>query len=319
MKKVLITNVAYGPIYADIFLNQHIKSLLDPTNIPAVRHRVEYIVFTDHETLPQIEAHDNWKKLKELIPVEVGIIGWPEQPVNRFDIRYNILMGCFQESLKRALSKDMLLSAIVADLVAAREYLPNSLKRIDSGYDSVFMQPPRCAADVVTTELNKYPRAMWAEDLWSLCYQAMHPLWVACHWEASQFTKLPFSLLWNSGKGLLVRSFSITPAIFTPYESMLTAGGVIDRLIPSLCKNPYWAEDWTEVPLVGVEPLFCYYPPFANHKATVEWTKGWAKQTLDHTQFQHVKKKLYYPSKEVACVPEDMEKRSDDIITEICG
>jgi hypothetical protein len=317
MKKLLITNVVYGSVYTQLFLEQHLKSMLDQTNIPAVKERVEYMIFSDKETIPIIAAHDNFQILKDTVQVEIGEIGWPDQPIDRFNLRYNVLMGTFQEGLKKAIARGSLMSALTADMVAARNYLPMVLDRMDKGFDAVLMQPPRCVAEAMVHELGKYPRAMHADDLWNLCYANMHPLWNACHWEAAQFTKLPFSLLWNSGKGLLVRSFSITPIIFTPYEEMLTAQGVIDRSIPAMFKNPYWAHDWTEAPIMGVEPYMCYFPAWANHTASVDWVRGWAKQSLDQKQFEFVKEKLYFPNKEVAQIKELMEKESDDILSNI--
>lgn len=315
MKKILITNVSYGPIYGDIFVSQHLKSMLDPSNIPALKDRVEYILFTDKETMPHITNHPNYKKLKELIPVEIGELGWPEQPVNKFEMRYQVLMGTFKESVKKAIEKNAYLSALTSDLIVARDFLPKVVSRLDSGeHDSVFMQPPRSAADVMFGELDKYPRAMHAEDLWTLCYQNMHPLWTACHWDAAQFTKLPFSLIWNSGQGLLVRSFSITPVIFEPRQEMIEANGVIDRVVPKYCQKPFWATDWVDAPILGVEPLFCYYPPFANHTASLEWLKNWTKQMLDPSQLEHAKWNLYYPSKELAKIGADMEEASSKVI-----
>ncbi len=322
MKKLLISNVAYGNMYTELFLNQHLKSFLDASNIPAIKDRIEYMIFSDKESLPMISNHENFIKLKETIgemSIHIGEIGWPENPVDKFNARYNVLMACFTETVKKALEKDMYCMTITSDLVAARKFLPQVIDRMDQGHDAVFMQPPRCAAESVVHELNKYPRAMHAEDLWTLCYHNMHPLWVACHWNATQFTKLPFSLLWNSGQGLMARSFSITPVIFQPTEAMLKPEGVVDRFVPSLCKNPYWATDWLDAPLLGVEPLFCYYPPFGNHRATTEWVKGWTKQMLHPSQFQWSGKKLYYPSKELANIPERMEKESDEVLAGILG
>ncbi len=316
VKKLLITNVVYGDIYAQIWLEQHLKSLLDDSNIPAHKDRVEYMVFSDDETIAKLGAHENYKRLQEFIPVTFHKIVWPEQEIDRFGYRYNVLMSIFKASVTKAIEKDYLLSAIVADLVFARHFLTRVFDKIDKGHDSVFVQPPRCAAEVVMGELNKYPRAMHAEDLWKLCYDNLHPLWVAAHWNASQFTKLPFSMLWNTGSGLLVRSFSITPIVLTPYPSMTEGRGMIDGEIPKLCKNPYWAKDWTDAPVVGVEPLFCYYPPFANHTATTKWVKEWTA-CLHPSQSEIVKQRLYYPDKDTAAASESLEAQCDQIIKEI--
>lgn len=317
MKKLMISNVAYGHVYSDIFLNCHVKSLLDETNIPSFKDRVEYLLFTDHETAPAIENHPNWKRLREYIPCTIGILEFPkDQHVDKFGLRYTILMTMFHESVKKALEKDTWLSCIVADHVFAQDYLPRVMKKMDDGHGAVFVQPPRCAAEPTMPIIMQNPRALAAHDLWNLCYKNMHPLWVACHWNAAQFSQLPFQMLWNSGSGILCRSFSITPQVFQPVEAMLKTGGVIDREIPSLCKNPFWATDWIDCPVIGVEPLFCYYPPFGNKKASTDDVREWS-DCLARCQLEFVTKRLYFPSEERARIPEDMVEHSDHVIKTI--
>lgn len=319
-KKLLMTNVVYGDIYSDLFLNQHLKSMMDESNIPAVKDRFQYLVFSDRDTFPKILEHPNFLKMQEVLGkenVELNEIGWPkDQPMDRFGARYSIIMGMFKESVKKALNRGSLLSAIVADLVVAREFLPRIFAHIDAGYDSVFVLPPRGALESIGPELDKYPRAMHADDLWRLIYNNLHPLWLSCHVRPEgMFTKLPFSLLWNSMQGgILARSFSVTPVILTPDEKMIEGRGMIDGEIPALCKNPYWCRDWTDAPIVGVEPLFCYYPPWGPHTAKAEWVLQWSRQCLHPTQLHLLKEKLYYPSKEMAEVSEELEKASDKFV-----
>lgn len=318
LKKLLISNVAYGNVYSDIFLACHLKSLLDESNIPAVKDRVEYLLFSDNETMPKIEAHPNWQKLKSLIPVQVAILEFPQNvPFDKFGARYTVLITMFNESVKKALASNMYLSAIVADHVMAQDFLPKVLSKMDAGHGAVFVQPPRAAAEPTMPVLATNPRALAAHDLWNLCYRNMHPLWVACHWNAAQFSALPFSLLWNNNDGgLLVRSFSITPMIFVPNEKMLSCGGVIDREMPALCENPFWATDWVDCPVIGVEPLFCYYPPFTNKKASTDDVRDWSV-CLAKCQMEFVTKRLYFPSEERARIPEDMVEHSDHVIKTI--
>lgn len=110
----------------------------------------------------------------------------------------------------------------------------------------------------------------------------------------------------------MVRSYSITPIAFTPSDGMLSASQVIDVEIPSMCKNPYWAHDWIEAPVIGVEPLVAYFPPYLNRPATTEWVKQWALKTLHRSQHSFLKERLYYPSR--AMVGECHEDISDKII-----
>lgn len=297
-RKLLITNVVYGSVYANIFLNQHLKSLLDSTNIPEVGERVEYAIYTDTETLKFIEAHPNWNELKRYCKTQTFTFDW-HGVINRFEKRYGILAATFNLGVKLALEKEMYAACWVADLVFAKHFLPKMFQKLDEGYDSVFTIPVRSAFEAIGPKLNQTPGAQFAHDLFDLAYENLHPLWVACHWEAAQFTKLPYTLIWNSGTGLLAHSFSITPIVFTPSEEIAATNHVIDVEVPSLCKNPYWAQDWVDAPVIGVEPLFCYYPPFSNKVATPEWVEKWAQRTVHKTQFSTLRKQLFFPSREV--------------------
>lgn len=308
MKKLLITNVAYGDTYTDLFLNQHLKSLLDSSNIPSFKERVQYSIFTDAASFEKMAVHENFLKLCDLINVKYFLIDVATSL--SFENRYGILIQTFGFSVREALAADMYLSAVVADLVFAQGYIGKLFQRLDEGYDSVFVLPMRTAMEAMVPLLPK-EGALLPLELFNIGYASLHPLWVACHFDTPQFTKLPFSLLWNTGTGLLAKSFSITPIAFTPSENMLATSQVIDVEVPSLCKNPYWATDWTECPVIGVEPLQCYYPPFANSPAHILEVKKWAQGALHPSQLDLVQKSLYYPTKEIVSIRESESDYAD--------
>ncbi len=321
-KSLLATNVVYGSVYADLFLNQHLKSLLDESNIPSNKDRLQYFIFTDADTRPHIEAHPNFERLKSLCFTEIILFEWPKQQgqVNRYHHRYAILSQTFQESVRLALERGSYLSAFTADMVMAKGFLNSIFEKLIAGHDSVFVMPIRAAAESIIPHLNAEPSAYTPHELCRLAYTHLHPLWVACHWRATQFTKLPFSLLWNTGTGLMVRSYSITPIAFVPTVEMAKERAIIDIQVPSMCKNPFWATDWADAPVIGVEPLFCFYPTFANHKASTQWVKEWSS-CLHQLQKTYLEKKLYYPDKSTVCSPAvDMfgiNLESDTVVREL--
>lgn len=307
MKKMLITNVVYGSVYAPIFLNLHLKSMIDESNIPAHHRRIEYMIFTDAETRPAIENHPKFRQLKALVPVHIMMIKWPSDAKNRYHSRYSLLSQTFKEACAIALKNNYYLSALVADSVVAKDFLAKMFQKLDAGFDSVFVMPMRATEESIGPHLHAEPAAYTARELFRLAYTHMHPLWVACHWRAAQFTKLPFSLLWNTGTGLIVRSYSITPIAFVPNEDMIQEGSmIIDVEVPAACRKPFWATDWEDAPIILAEPLFCFYPPFTNHRANIPWVKEWAKG-LHESQVNYLEAELYYPNKEIAC--------SDSVIT----
>jgi hypothetical protein len=312
MKKLLFTNVVYGPLYAEIFLNYHLKSMLDESNIPAFKDRCSgYVVYSDNETAATLLNHPNFQRLQKLIPVRIDGVNFPkgvETYGQKFQKRYGVLTFTFRQAVEEALKEDVLLSPMVADLVVAHGYLEKLFSRFDQGFDSVFVLPMRTAFEAMAPGLSLVPGALRAEDLFNFGFACLHPLWVACDWNSPRFTKLPFTLLWtNPGVGLLARSFSITPIAFEPTKEMGQTLNVIDVEIPSLCKNPYWATDWVECPIIGVEPLQCYYPPFKNEGSSDKGVAEWAHKTLHKSQFEWLRKPLYYPKADPAGWPKERE------------
>lgn len=317
-KKLLITNVVYGSLYSRIFLDQHLKSMLDPTNLPTVKDRVIYAIYTDPETKQRLLGHPNYLELEKYCKIRIYEFKFAGIE-NRFEKRYGILASTLQLAIEVALEENFLLMPLVADLVVAKHFMPKIFERFEAGHDSVFTLPMRSAFESVAPFLNANNGAYFADDLFEIGYQNLHPLWVACHMEAAQFSKLPYSLLWNTGSGLLAHSFSITPIAFQPTPEMQKVSTVIDIEIPGLCKNPYWAQDWTDCAVIGVEPLFCYYPPFKNQKANPETIKKWADKTCHVSQKPTLRKPLYFPNKVTVNASQELEARAAAVVDGILG
>lgn len=314
MKKLFLTNIAYGPMYTSLFLNVHLKSLMDETNIPKHKDRLEYHLFTDDASLKMIQNSETFKAMDALIPVHIWLLS-NDRPFT-FNDRYGLLVHTFKLSVEKALAANAYCSAMVADLCVAQNYIEKVLAPMDAGHDSVFMLPMRTAAEAMVPRMVNVKGALPAEDLYKLAYECLHPLWVACHFRSPQFTKLPFTLLWNSGTGLLAKSYSITPIIFTPMKEMLNVTGVIDVEVPGLMKNPKWVTDAVDCPIIGIEPLVCYYPPFTNTVASTGAIRDWAMKNLHPTQHGFVERSLFYPSK-TAFNSQILETSADSVVEQL--
>ena len=339
MKKYYITNVVYGDLYLKIFQEQHLKSVLDETNLPSLKEKYEthYMIFTDADTLIKIMdiedgenidsfsgeemikrlKHPNFKRLAYETKLKFIILDWAREDHSRFDMRYSVLMQVFKESVRLAHEADALLTAWVADLVVAKDFFPRILMRIEDGHDATFVLPLRGAFEAAAKYLNQINSALPAQRLFEIAYTNLHPLWVACEWVNKRFTRLPFAILWSTPTGTMARSFSVTPIVFKPQIEMLNTRGMIDGDIPSFFKNPYWCENWTDAPVVGIEPLFCYYPTFRNFPSSAKWVRLWSKQSLHPTQIKYAKKRLYYPDKKTARISWMQKLSSDRIIRKI--
>jgi hypothetical protein len=304
--KYLISNLCYGDMYATLFCDQHLKSLLDETNLPDLveTYDVTYMILTDDETLPLLQNHPNMQRLSQVLKtngenrVQIIVFSWGAVK-DKFSRRYTGLLDLFKMSVKKALDEKFdYLTAWVADLVVAKDFYPKVMKQLEAGHGAVFVQPPRAAAESIIEHLENFEQGLPALKLWKLCYEHMHPLWWACHWDNPCFTRLPFQLLWNNGKGIRCHSYSTTPIIFKPNEKMLDGRGMIDGDIPSLCENPFWATDWTDAPVIGVEPLFCYYPTFKHERSSIEFMRDTWNHQVHPSQVKFLEKALYYPNRE---------------------
>lgn len=310
-QRYIMANLVYGQLYPQLWLENQLKSLCDPTNLPALRERydLEYVLFTDEATLPVITRHPNWMKLGQMCEINVVKLSWPSD-ADQFASRYGLLVQMFHMILNTVFNPEdtsrrgAWLSCWVADLVFAKHSLPRMLKRLEQGHDAVLNVPIRSAADSVNDLLTKLPGAPTDLELFEMAYRNLHHLWVASHWDAPLFSKFPYSMLWNSYTGLAAHHFGVTPIVFKAHEDLRAVQGVIDSDVPAFFKNPYWATDWTDAAVAGVEPLSNgHYPPFLQHAATAEFVVDWAKRGTQPVQVNNLDRVMYYPSKQTFNAP----------------
>lgn len=322
-QRYVMSNLIYGSqsiglLFANLWLENQIKSLLDKTNLPALKERyiLEYVLFSDDETLQHITRHPNFMALSALCEITIIKVGW-QPDADRFSARYPLLAQMCSETLKAVFKapankddidrRDAWVSCWVADLVFAKGALPKMLKRLEDGYDAVFNVPIRSAADSIGNLLRPLPGAPSDLELFEMAYQSLHPLWTHATWDNPYFTRMPYSMLWNSGTGLVGHNFGITPIVFKPNESMTDIRGGIDSDMPGYFKKPYWATDWTDAPVAGVEPISNgHYPHFTHKPATVEGVTHWAlhggqggNMAVHPSQPRMLDKPLYYPCKSI--------------------
>ncbi len=313
--KLLISTIVYGQVYGGIFLNQHLKSILDHSNLPSIVKtcEVRYILYTDHQTKFLIEYHPRWIELSKLVKTEIKLFN---TNLN-FEGRYNYLSTMMIDSMKIAMEGDYILSPIAADLYFAKDFYPRILKRFKKGYDSVLVTGMRSSAEAMIPRLNQSEGALTDIELFNFGYECLHPLWIACHWDASQFSRIPYVLLWNAYPGFMLRAFSVTPIAFIPNNEMLSCN-MIDADVPYHCKKPFWATDWIDAPVMGIEPLECFYPPFINHKSSTKYVGlDFASKAVHPKQFQFLNVKSFFPCKEKVKLSEKQIKESDNVVREI--
>ena len=92
-------------------------------------------------------------------------------------------------------------------------------------------------------------------------------------------------------------------------------------VLPVHMQNPYFGYDWAEFPVVNVEPLHCFYPPFQTGlKASVEGYLNWAKQSISKDSLVNLKHQWLYqhPDKRPSQASTDLLlAKSDAVVEEI--
>lgn len=306
MKTLLLTNLVYmsdasGPLYPDLWLTNGLKSILDDSNLPELKRngwKLEFALFSDDQTMMHISRHPNFMQLSALCEIHLIKMEWPPD-ADKFASRYGLLTQMVNTVIPIALEKDAVVGAWVADLVFAKGSLPKMLGKMGEGHDAIFMMPMRGAADCIQPALQALPGAPTDLELFELCYKGMHHLWTHSMWDSPLFSKFPYSMLWNSGTGLVAHNFGITPIVWRPSKDFGELKGGIDSDLPAWFKKPFWATDWTDAPVACVEPLSNgHYPPFLNHRASEEFVVDWAKRSCMPNQFAYLQQAFYYPTKE---------------------
>lgn len=308
--KLLLTNVVYGELYTKIFLDHHLVSLLDESNLPRVKRDVSIILYTDAETQPKLQKHPRMLELLSMCEVEIRDFTWRAN-ANRFGLRYQLLINTFRQGAEEALKRGAMLSAWTADMVIAKDVMPKLFETMGEGFDAVMLHPARATFETIHPELEKIEGALYASDLYKLCHTHLHPFLAAAnHWKSPTFTKYPFYIHWNTGTGMLTRSFATTPIIMRPTEAMKDVKQVIDIEVPAMFENPYWADDFDDFGVIQLEPVMCYADALTNFGPQKDRLTRFAKERHPH-QRETFKRRLYYPNRLVANVPIETLAESD--------
>ncbi len=330
-QKYLITNLCYGSIYYKIFTEQHLKSCLDETNLPAIKNRFDttYMIFTDEETLPHFMEikegeklqditapgnkedfinrlrHPNLKRLAHEVTLKFAILGWVRDDHTKFDMRYSVLTEVCKKSIEMAIEQNAWLTAWVADLVVARDFFPKVLGRLEDGHGAVFVQPYRSAFETMAKILAQVNRALTPQELFFAAHANVLPLQQYQEFRSIRLTKLPFALFWSTPKGAMAKLFSVTPVVFKPKQGMLAGRCMLDGDIPAQCANPYWATNWTDAPVIGCEPLYSYsncYQYMPSKKDKRKFVRAFSMCSIHPTQIMNMVRTMYYPDKKTAKV-----------------
>ncbi len=273
MTKLLLANLVYGERYARLLLDCWLPAVLDPSNLPAVKSDARLEVYTDQPTAEIIKAHPNWQR--EGVPADLHVL---PIPTDAYQARYSLQAVCFHRSLHRAHAEGRALWFSTADTIYGKGVIPGVLAKMDAGHDAVIGVTMRGTAEPMADRLKDVNRACTASELYKGCRHFLHPLWLASNWNAPDFSHIPYTLLWSDREQIIARSVTMTPIAFVPNPAMLTLPPQTpDMMVDPYVQSPYFAYDWSEFPIIELQYLDSFWPPFSPGPASAETFKAWAK------------------------------------------
>jgi len=311
MSEICISNLVYGDSYINIFLNFHLKSLLENfvTNNPFSRSY--YLIFTEQQNIVRIEAHENFQQLKKFMNVHfLNIDGGVS-----YDQRYGLQGLQVQNTVQFALTNDLLVHIACADVYYGPNFFANACQILSKGYDAVIHQPMRTAFESAAPHLT----GRWAltvDELFDVGFANPHPIWISENWDNPYFTKYPYQLIWTDEKSVCLRGFSISPSVVVAKDWMKNAGGCTDISFMPYLENPYFSNDWSELPMIELCHLFSFYPPFANKKSNALDVATWAKSHTLPQNFKNLTNYIIY-KKTTDEINHELIERSKVIAEEI--
>jgi hypothetical protein len=313
--RICLSNLVFGDRYTDVFLNYHLRSLVDDSNLCAFNtDGCEYLIFTDGENTDKIKEHFLIKRLSNFMPVKIILFSAGE---NKYNQRYSIQGFQTKVSARHALERDSLLVLTSADTVYGANFWVNVIDLLqDRGVDGILSHPMRVGFEGVSEKLKKSDKALTADELFDLCFLNQHPLWLAQNWGAPFFSRMPYHLLWSDSQSLVVRPFSISPIVFKPTWDMVNTGGNADIYITQFLKNPYYLEDWSELPWAEIGFVSSWFPPFSSHPASTLRVSHWAKKVILPQNIQNLRRAAYF-KRQSTPIPNNLLHESGLIAEEI--
>lgn len=275
MNNLCISNLVYGQPYTHIFLNFHLKSLLANLNSYALDNSC-YLIFTEESNISVIESHENFQLLLDKLKVTfVSLDG--NSPT--YELRYQYQAMQAHQSMIFALEHQMLLHLTAADVYYGINFFKSAFNFMSRGHDGIGHQPMRIAYESAASHLST-DKTLSVDDLFLIGFHNPHPLWTSQNWHNPYFSFMPYQLLWSDETSICLRGFSISISLLIPQEAMLDSLGCADMTIFQYLKNPYFSDDWSELPMVELQQLSSFYPSFSNKKSNIQDIAIWAKKNI---------------------------------------
>lgn len=254
---IFVTPV-WGRSHVELFLNVCLPSLLTPKNLGnSTHHNSRYLIFTDRESISEIESHPVLKKLKTFIHVELREID-REQNLSNHELMSKVHKIALIEGYKLALGTVF----IPPDTVWSHSSIQNMTTIIrEKKVHSIHISGMRLLKETFYPEVLQFCKknilSLASRDLVRLALKHLHPINDTHFFEEKKSTKLlPANLIWKvENVGLLAHCFHLHPLYISPDRRNLFFQSTIDDdLCAANQENFYVVQDSDEILTFEISP-----------------------------------------------------------------
>ena len=309
---LLISNLVYGEPYTSIFINFHLPSLVEELLNSKNAIDIKYLLFTDKQSMELIKRSTHYRELTDFVPYRIMTLEGDKD----YGKRYALQGLQLNYSAKIALEESRVVHQSSADVYYGKGYFDAVISKfLSDDSDAIFFENFRCAYESVAHHLyNK--KTLNTDQLFDIGISNLHPLWVAAHWDAPFFSKIPYTMVWGGGPQLITRGFSQSVPFFKPYEWMLTAPGCNDINIATRTEKISFIEAWNQAPSIELGMLSAFYPPFSPLTSDPRNVANWAKENMPPLAIQNLRRYSIF-NKPGSNVIQDVIEYSGDCIEKI--
>src|ERR1043166_2976705 len=265
----------WGRQHTHAFVDVGLPSLLAAGNLPGIacRPRSRYQVFTKQSDLAFIESSAPFRRLRELIGVEIAIIE------EQFEIAPHLMMSrCHRDGLRRAHELGAGAVFIPPECLWADGSMVNLERIAARGVPIVHMTGLRLVLDTVVPKLISDWRApdgrslqIAPRQLVKLGLQHLHPITKDLFFREQSEKLMPANLLWMvEDEGIAARCFHLHPLLVEPNERNAQFKSTIDDDL-ALVSDPSGSRDYV---VSDSDEIFAFELSPLTHLVHANYDKG---------------------------------------------
>lgn len=245
MKFHIITAV-WGERHTNLFVEICLPNLLAEGNLPSLKNEhAVYKIFTSSKYAARIFEHENFRKLRKVIRVEVyeldNYFGHPA-----FSVPNSILV--MTQLHKIAVESANYEDAAMIFLPPDQIYSDGAFSRLPplamSGKRVVMTPSSRLSLEAATAPLNEVKKncggliRLSQRELVRIALASLHPISQFMFIDAAKFTKAPTHIYWKARDGILARCLHIHPLMIWPkVKRSLTIGNFDTDYLEYACPD----------------------------------------------------------------------------------